>query len=389
MLLILRNQGFDAIQGIGGFVNFGVGPYELIHRTVAYSPPVRDAAQGDKYVRGARVLDFPNGAAHDPPEWIPRDIATFLSFNLRTQKCFWAAGSIVDEIAGAKDTFTDVLESIKNDPEGPRVDIPKELVANLDEHAMVVTDFQLPITVQSERVLVAVKAKHPEPLAKALDQLFRADPTAKAVTYRGHKIWVITAPHEDKEALQPAAVTVPDLEAIPVGEDEEAEAQEAFTLPDSAITVAYGHLLRTTHVEFLKKVLDFGQTQKSLSDSLDYQIVMGHMAKLQAGENSFRFFTRTDEEFRPTYELIKAGKMPVAETAFARVLNRLFDENRKDEIPRRQRIDGRKLPDYDMVRRYLGPGGAFVTTLPDGWMITGFSLSKQQAIEEVGRNPAK
>jgi hypothetical protein len=147
-------------------------------------------------------------------------------------------------------------------------------------------------------------------------------------------------------------------------------------------------LLRTTHVEFLKKVLDFGQTQKSLSDSLDYQIVMGHMAKLQAGENSFRFFTRTDEEFRPTYELIKAGKMPVAETAFARVLNRLFDENRKDEIPRRQRIDGRKLPDYDMVRRYLGPGGAFVTTLPDGWMITGFSLSKQQAIE-VGRNPAK
>ncbi|MEX0643661.1 MAG: hypothetical protein WD468_13235 [Pirellulales bacterium] len=394
MLAMLRNQGFDAIQGIGGYVNFGVAPFELIHRTAVYAPPAKEAAKGEKYVRGARVLDFPNvldpkkGISHEPPDWVPRDITTYLSFNLHTTKCFWAAGDIVDEIAGAKGTFADVLESIKNDPDGPKVDIPMELVENLDDHAMVVTDYQLPITLQSERVLVAVKAKNPKPLADALDRLFAADANAKAMTFRGYKIWVITAPREDEDVLKPASVSVPDLESIPIGEDDPEE-KERFALPDSAITVAYGHLLRASHVEFLKKVLDFGQTQKSLADSLDYQIAVAHMEKLAAGDNSFRFFTRTDEEFRPTYELIKAGKMPLAETMFGRLLNRLFDENRKDEIPRRQRIDGRKLPDYDMVRRYLGPGGAFVTTLDDGWLITGFSLSKQQPPIEVGMNPTK
>jgi hypothetical protein len=41
-----------------------------------------------------------------------------------------------------------------------------------------------------------------------------------------------------------------------------------------------------------------------------------------------------------------------------------------------------------MVRRYLGPGGTFVETQDDGWLIVGFMLSKHPVVE-VGAAPAR
>ena len=42
----------------------------------------------------------------------------------------------------------------------------------------------------------------------------------------------------------------------------------------------------------------------------------------------------------------------------------------------RRRIDGRQLPDYEVVRRYLGPAGLQVTSEPVGWFFKGFTLAK-------------
>jgi hypothetical protein len=40
-------------------------------------------------------------------------------------------------------------------------------------------------------------------------------------------------------------------------------------------------------------------------------------------------------------------------------------------------IDGSKLPEYDLVRRYLGPAGMTATTEANGWLLTGFTLVKE------------
>ena len=32
---VMRHQGFEAMQGVGGFVNFKVEGYEILHRTAA------------------------------------------------------------------------------------------------------------------------------------------------------------------------------------------------------------------------------------------------------------------------------------------------------------------------------------------------------------------
>ncbi len=102
------------------------------------------------------------------------------------------------------------------------------------------------------------------------------------------------------------------------------------------------------------------------------------MSQLLSGAAAARFFIRTDEAYRPIYELLRQGKMPESETLLGRLLNRLLtpSDDEEEGILRKQKIDGRKLPDFEMVRRYFSPAGTIVRSSDDGWFIVGATLSK-------------
>jgi hypothetical protein len=93
-------------------------------------------------------------------------------------------------------------------------------------------------------------------------------------------------------------------------------------------------------------------------------------------EKAAQTFGRTDEQTRATYELIRQGKMPESETMLGRVLNTVFGAGKKG-VPRKQEVDPRKMPDYEFVRRYLGPAGMQVVSEPDGWFFKGVLLPKK------------
>ena len=100
------------------------------------------------------------------------------------------------------------------------------------------------------------------------------------------------------------------------------------------------------------------------------------MAKLAQSEQFGQAFTRTDDAYRGVYELLRTGRMPESESLFGRMLNSMLGEG-KEGVLRAQRIDGSKLPEFDMVRRYLGPAGITMTSEADGWFLTGFTLNKE------------
>jgi hypothetical protein len=398
MAKLLRENGFSAIQGVGGFVNFSVGSYEMLHRTAVFAPPVEGHAPEERYTKAARILTLPNGGQLAPTAFVPREIATFQVLNIRVASAFEGAGSVVDALA-RESVFEDIIKDIRDNQDGPMIDIRGEVLSRLADRALIMTDYQLPITPKSERTVIAVGAKDPAGLAKVVNQAMAKDTTAHKREFRGHTIWEIIEQDPDAD-LRPARVDVPEIGPAKEKDDEE---EEKFKIPNSAITVAHGHLLRATHIDFLKKVLEQADGGKPLGESVDFQLVAAEIEKLTAGaENSVRFFSRTDEEFRPTYELIRAGKMPQSETMFGRVLNRLFTnepspaknaakkkdaktaKRDKQKEPRKQQIDGHQLPEFDLVRRYLGPAGGFATTTEDGFFITGFTLPKQMPPVEVG-----
>lgn len=372
-LEVVKKQGFGAIQGVGGFVNISAGSYGMLHRTAAFAPPPYELAM--------RMMVFPNGDAFEPQDWVTSDLATYTSFHCDLQNAFDRFDTLFDEIYGQEGVWKDTLDSVKEDPNGPQIDIRKDLVQHLGQRATIVTDYTLPITPTSQRKLVAIEARNPDALAAAVQKSMQGDPRVKERQIGEHIVWEILAEDE------------PQLELDIKGPDE-AEQQPAAEVgangagvPNSAVTVAKGHLFVSSHIGLLEKILEQKEGQPKMGELSDYRLVQGELERLGAKEWCAQGFAKTDEQHRATYELFRAGQLPEADTFFAKFLNLLLGEE-KEGVTRKPRLDGSKLPDFAKVQHYLGPAGSFVTSEPNGWYIVGFTINKQVPLAN-GLSPTK
>lgn len=378
ILEVMRNQGVGGVQGIGGFFDFDSEGCEMVHRTVVYAPKPHEKA--------LKMAVLPNAADFSPQPWVPREIATYSTFYFDINNAFDNFGSLFDELfgQGEKGVWEEVKQSLKEDPNGPQIDLRDDLVQHFGQRVSILTDYQLPITTSSERLLFAIETRNPKAVALAIEKLMKNDPTAKRREVGGHVIWEIA---EDESPMpEEPQITLGDMPAVtPVRPlkkhrkhdlDDEEDEMEQRLLPHAAMTVWEGHLMIASHIDFLSKIIAATKKPESLADDVDFRLITEQMNSLDPKEKCLRVFSRTDEEYRPTYELVRQNKMPESETMLARLLNGLFGEGKKGQV-RAQRIDGSQLPEYQVVRRYLGPAGMQTTTEPDGWFLKGFTLSKE------------
>ena len=380
LLKILQTQGFTAIQGLGGHVFFATASTEVLHRTYVYAPPAKRAAgskNADKYDLAMRMLEFPNSPQTDalvPPAWTLPDVASYLSFNWKMREAFDHSETLVDAVIGDKGAFKEIWQSLKIDPNGPQIDIYAGLLDHLGTRATLLSDVKLPIDLKSERLMALVEIKNSATVAKTLEKAFKNDPQAKKRVFRGQVIWEIAQEDglvEDTELMIEGAGFVSKTEA-----PQEAEEEEPM-LPNMAMTVFLDHLIVSTHIDFIQDFIAHQGNGPSLAQADDYQRVRAALGELGSKYDSFHFFSRTDESYRATYDLVKQGKLPEAETMLARLLNTLMGPKEEGAI-RKQEIDGSKLPDFELVKKYLGPGGLFVQTEDGGWWVVGCLLKKQQ-----------
>ena len=158
-------------------------------------------------------------------------------------------------------------------------------------------------------------------------------------------------------------------------DDDEEEEERPPLLRHAALTVWEGNLFIASHLDFLVKVIAPAEKADPLKDDVDFLLVEEELKKFEPKEKCVRMFSRTDEEYRPTYELVRQNKMPESETMLARILNGIFGEGKRGEA-RTQKIDGSQLPDYQVVRRYLGTAGLQATSEAEGWYLKGITLTK-------------
>lgn len=368
MLKVLKNQGFEAIRGVGGFLNFAQGHYEILHRTAIYAPP--------PYEKSMKMLVFPNGGDLSPQPWVPANVASYASIRVDVGNAFDNFGSLFDELfgEGEEGVWQDVLESLRDDPNGPGIDLRKDMIGYLGSRVTMITDYRLPITPTSERTLLAVDCTDDKALAEAVRKSMETDPEVVLRMLDGYEIWEIIG----QEARVPGAdirarIELPGNGAIEIANEPVGDGR---LLPRSAITVAHGHLFVASHVDFLREILDRRQATRSLSEMVDFQIVEAELDRLGAADPAARMFARVDDAFRPTYELLRMGKMPESQSMLGSLLNTAFGNN-TDGPPREQRLDASQLPDFQVVRRYLGPAGTYMTSEPEGWFLVGFLLTKQ------------
>jgi hypothetical protein len=380
ILEVMRNQGVGAIQGVGGFFDFKSEGYEFVHRTAVYAP--------GPYEKAMKMLVLPNQAqkAFEPQPWVPRDIATYSTLYFDIANAFKNFGSLFDELFGQGETgwWDEVKQGLRDDPNGPMIDLEKELIRHLGQRVSMLTDYQLPITTTSERLLFTIETKDPKAVAVALEKMIKNDPTAKRREINGQVIWEFV---EDQSPTPEAPeISFGDMPAVtPVRpmkkrkkqmEFEEEDEEVQRLLPHAAMTVWQGNLMVASHIDFLMKVIAPPKKPELLAADVDYKRIDEQIKKFDPEMKCVRVFSRTDEEYRPTYELVRQNKMPQSEGLLAKLLNALFGEGKRGQV-RAQKIDGRELPEYQVVRRYLGPAGLQATSEPDGWYLKGFTLSKK------------
>ncbi len=404
ILEVMRNQGVGAIQGAGGFLDFATEGREMIHRTAVYAPP--------PYEKAMKMLVLPNGSDFTPQPWVPCSIATYSTLYFDIKNAFDNFGSLFDELFGQGEhgVWLEVINGLKEDPNGPQVDLRRDLIQYLGPRISMLTDYDLPITTTSERLLFAIETSNPKAVATAIEKLMKNDPTTRPRDQSGHPlkkddptlhqravdggvIWEVV----EDESPAPEAPTItfdntpvvtpvrPPRKRLAREDAGEEEDQEQRLLPHAAVTVWRGHLMVASHIDFLLKIIAPAKKPRPLSGDSDYQLVDKEIKQLKPKEKCVRTFSWTAEEYRPTYELVRQNKMPQSETMLARMLNILFGAG-EEGATRHQRIDGSKLPEYDVVRPYLGPAGLQATSESTGWYFKGFTLKKEakEASQQAG-----
>ncbi|MBM3954519.1 MAG: hypothetical protein FJ309_07885 [Planctomycetes bacterium] len=389
---ILGRQGFDAVRGLGGVALFDDGQYQLRHHTLIYAPPLpgRKPFSPDRFNLAARMLEFPNAASVEPPAWVPREVGSWMALQWDMRAAFRSAESLVDDVVGEKGVFDDVIASLKEDPDGPQIDVESELVNCLGQRVSVVSDYATPIDTDSERLVIAIEATDEESVRKAVAKSMSTDRDMRKVEFEGHVIWE-QIDHTD--AIPQLEIETPGL-ARRHADDEDDDSRgrrrvrerEEKLLPHSAVTVAKGHLLIASHRDFLERVLATSGDESSLAGSADYTIVAAEVARLFPGSIALRSFGRTDRTVRPAYEMLRRGEMPKSKSLTGQLLNAILGDGKEGSV-RRQRIDGSTLPEFETIQRYFGTAGAGMEAVENGWYVAGVALRGPDREPEMARGP--
>jgi hypothetical protein len=373
LLEVMRNQGLSAVLGMGGFVDFSSEGYEMIHRTAVYAPK--------PYTKSMKMAVLPNATEYTPQPWVPSDIATYTTFHFDVLNAFDNFGSLFDELfgGGEEGVWAESVDGLETDPNGPQINLRKELFQHLGQRVSILTDYQTPITTTSERLLLAIEATDEKAVAKALEKLFKNDKTVSKQVVNGLVIWEFVGDQTPDPGVKPPKIEFGDAPPVERHQflkrktEDGQEEEQPNLLPHKAVTAWHGHLMIASHRDFLVKIIAPEKKTGSLCDEADYKAVTADIQKLDPVK-CFRFFSRTDKEYYTTYELTRQNKMPESESLFAKLLNSLFSD--KKQGTRKQKVDGRKLPDYKEVRPYLGPAGLQATSEKDGWFLKGFTMTK-------------
>ena len=357
---VLKRQGFDAIQGIGGTVSITTEDQELVYRTFVYANrPYRLAMQ---------MFNFPESTVFTPLPWVPSDLARFTMFYVDPHAVFDNFGGLFDAFVmpGEEGVWRDVLAGLERDPQGPRINVQRELIAHLGNRLIGISHYEKPISAQSESIVVAAELKpgHEAAMLAGIEKLFNSDPDFRGTRHNSHVIW-----HRAPVAQN----TAPRI-------DDDEDRPPFF--PDAGVVVARGHFFFATNVSYLKVVLDRldapeRAAQSTIGNEEAYKRVNQIFAEMGLTNKPrfFQFFARTCETVRPVYETIRQGNMPQSQMLLGKALNEMFLPEEGADI-RRQIIDGSTMPEFDKIQHYFGEAGMYGISEENGFFIKGFIVER-------------
>jgi hypothetical protein len=383
-LKVLRNQGFDAIQGAGGGVHFNVEEFEILQRAFVYAPDVPGNSEA-RFKLAARVLNFHRVEDLSVPGWVPSSVNSYSAAAWGITDSYNYIGTLVDEVAGDEGFWEDLLDTIKNDRSGPQIDLNK-VMTYFKSRVTAITDYKEPISATSERFLVAIDLEEPVKMREALGKALANDPDVNRVEAEdGNEIWEIVDAGEEIADFEIDADSG-------LGDDSDMDDEDFGDAPanpflaNAALSVVRGKFIVASHVDFIKEFIVNPTPEDGLADDEDFKAIDEALVKIGADKETAKIFSRAGREAHVSYELLRQGKMPESKGLIGKVLNSLLS-SADTKFVREQRIDGKNMPEYPQVEKYLGTLGLYMRAEKDGWFVGGVTL-RNPALGSTSRTEA-
>lgn len=330
--MVLQNQaqltGLDGIKGAGGGIAFNVGPYDQVAKTFLYVP-------GE--LKGILPLFKMPKVDLTPQPWVPASAASYQSISWDLDAFYSGLKKFIDTNIGAG--MLEGIEQQLGGPQGNGLRFERDLFGPLGNRITIVGDYATPGDETSQRALFAVALDDQEAFRATLEKV------------KG----LVNAqlPERKFEGTTIYEIEIPEMPNAPGG------ANVNFDGPLS-LAIAKDHLFVATKASILEAVLS--ASGPGLLQSPAYQAVAGQYPDT----SSTLSFTRSEEQARVLYNLIKSGQLSSAIRDAAR--------NAGNELPEGEVIDPDKLPAFEVFEKYVAPGGGFGSMDADGVTFTQFVL---------------
>lgn len=332
--------GFSAIRGAGGRFVFGVGNNLFSYQT--------SVVLGGPLEKAARMLAFKKSSSPDLPAWYSDKAKAIQVTHLDYATLLQGYAVWFDETHGEGDEglFETVLEDIRLEPEGPRVDIRKEIVANLNG-PLVAVDLGL---THDTTPLFAIKIKDQQTVAQAISKLFEGDPDVRPVRVSDTVAWR----YGDLTRGGKRTVLGPNLS-------------------DVTLCVAHNHLFVTRHMSALETVLKQASSPQDSSESFNRIFDFSNGKGIQAPFNYG--VSKEMGSFAAIYERIRSDELEkpdaTATSLFQTWLLKVWRFTESSPMLSALVKTRNQLPEANQIRHMIEGGVHAGKMEPHGWSLYG------------------
>ena len=335
---VLPVLGLDGFKGLGGTIIMAPKEFDSIfHLHILLDSPPQGLLT---------LLTFGNEDMK-PEAWVPKDIASYASFNWKPKESYAAIEKVYDSFRGAGSLKADVINRGSN---ALGVELKEEIIDQLQGRFTMVTRIEEPIRINSQASMFAAMIKDPRKVTQSLEKVFTRFQVFKKKTYKGVTYFEMENPGI-RRARQ--------------GQDIQLRQQSII------LAVLGDYLVFTDSVRFLNRAVNTkAKPNTGITSALDYKLIASRV-KRQLGRNkpSMIGFDRPEEGLRMMYTLATSdGAQQFLDRGaenndFLKSLNSAVKDN--------------PLPAFEEIAKYLSPSGSVLTADATGLHLMGFTLKRE------------
>ncbi len=365
---LAKSQGLQAIQSVGGRLRLSDEDIATYDVAAYVSGPLQKTA--------AALTTNPVKIAAD--DWIKEAFDQVQVIGFDPAAVLKGYGSWFDATEGEGETgiFDLVLEEIRDEPDGPQVDMRADVFDQMQSPFLILRMEQQPDADEPPSAVVAVKVKEPQRVSQAIGRMLEGDPDVSVVNIAGTKAWLFG----DLSRGGTRQILGPDLTGV-------------------TICILDDHLLASLNKVAIKQALEQANGPQPTFNSSKRLVEVKKLAGSDSGSPdnaaagksapvAFRY-SRTADWLKPQYEQLRNGlpqtqiqgrnMRPAAaesRTFWSAILTSMRDSWVTSDV---QQALG-SLPSPDQLHEVLGPSLDVAWSTEEGhWILKGVLESPPNA----------